>query len=189
MRGEVVAKVGGSLLTWLVIAAATAWLAPGWLSMYWRAEPVADETMACTPAGLQSGAPAADGAPTIPMAMPPSTQPAPMPAARRYAVKRLIFIVTALRMFESIPDLKFRVTEPDAVQTRHSQCPAENPRRTPEGITKPVVMHGCTHKATAIAPTVTGGLTERQPEFQNRVVTCRAAERQSNGRENDDAGD
>src|SRR4051812_10947018 len=58
----------------------TTWLAPGWAARYCCAAPVADETVALTPSGLQSGAAAADGAPTIPIAIPPSRQPALMPA-------------------------------------------------------------------------------------------------------------
>src|ERR1700758_2992840 len=54
-----------------VEAAIAAWLASGWLSRYWRADPVTEATVARTPARLQSGAAAADGVPTIPMPIPP----------------------------------------------------------------------------------------------------------------------
>jgi hypothetical protein len=35
-------------------------------------DPVTEDTVACTPSGLQSGAAAVDGAPTIPIAIPPA---------------------------------------------------------------------------------------------------------------------
>ena len=54
----------------------------------------AEETVAFTPPGLQSGAAAADGAPTMPMVNPPSRQPALMPATRRRATILLIFMIS-----------------------------------------------------------------------------------------------
>ncbi|GLE50859.1 hypothetical protein ATCCBAA256_04460 [Mycobacterium montefiorense] len=55
--------------------------------------------MAFTPAGLQSGVAAADGAPTIPKAIAPSRHPALMPAIRRRATILLRFMIDiALRI-------------------------------------------------------------------------------------------
>ena len=71
----------------------TTWLAPGWAARYCCAAPVTDETVALTPSGLQSGAAAAAGAPTIPIADPPSRQPALVPAIRRRATILLNFIM------------------------------------------------------------------------------------------------
>jgi hypothetical protein len=53
-----------------------------------------------TPPGLQSGAAAADGAPTMPRAIPPSRQPALIPATFRRATILLIFMIV-LMSFES----------------------------------------------------------------------------------------
>src|ERR1700712_5302767 len=80
----------------------TTWLAPGCAARYCWAAPVTDETVALTPSGLQSGAAAADGAPTIPIAIPPSRQPALMPATCRRATILLNFILMFLRMSEPI---------------------------------------------------------------------------------------
>jgi hypothetical protein len=61
--------------------------------------------VACTPSGLQSGAAAADGAPTTPIAMPPQhtagTDAGRSPVRGKTAD---FMIVIALRIFESIPD-------------------------------------------------------------------------------------
>ena len=48
------------------------------------------------PVGLQSGAATADGAPEIPMAKPPASRPALIPAMRRRASILLIFIISVV---------------------------------------------------------------------------------------------
>jgi hypothetical protein len=52
--------------------------------------------VAFTPLGLQSGAAAANGATAIPIAIPPSRQPALMPATRRRATILLIFMMSVV---------------------------------------------------------------------------------------------
>jgi hypothetical protein len=77
VSAEIVAQCGRGLRMWLVRRGDNRLVSVRVAVQYWRADPVTEDTVACTPSGLQSGAAAADRAPTIPIVMPPSTQPAP----------------------------------------------------------------------------------------------------------------
>jgi hypothetical protein len=68
-------------------------LASGCPARYCCAAPVAEETVALTPSGLQSGVADADGPVTMPMVTPPSKQPVLMPATRPRATILLIFMI------------------------------------------------------------------------------------------------
>ncbi len=76
-----------------VIAVLTAWLAPGWVSRYERAAPVAELTVLARPLALQSGAALAVGAPIIAAATPPSRPDAQIPAIPRRAVIPVNFMI------------------------------------------------------------------------------------------------
>src|SRR5258708_17916034 len=82
--------------------AETSCSALGWVEWYACAAPVTDETVAFTPAGLQTGAAAADGATAIPKAIPPSRQPALAPATRRRTTIVLNFMLICFLRFELI---------------------------------------------------------------------------------------
>ena len=100
MGREITAEVGLRLRPGLRICGRNHLVGSGCAVRYCSAEPVTEETVASTPAGLQSGAAVANGAAAIPIAIPPSTHPALMLATRRRATILLIFIMSVVLQIE-----------------------------------------------------------------------------------------